>query len=81
MGTFLWWLLGERRILTTSLPQYRNVGQIVDVAGRCYRITRVVGPDVWGRPLLTQQDCAKVTIVESPLKHLRRSTQESATIS
>lgn len=69
-----WWLLGEQHILTTTLPQYRKIGQIVNVAGECFRVTRVRGNDVWGRPRLFARGSDEITVVESPLKHLRRST-------
>ena len=72
MLRWLWWLTGERRILATSLPQYRQVSVFVAYAGRCYRVTRVVGMDVWGRPIAPEACHGEVLTVESPLKHVRR---------
>lgn len=81
MKPFLWKLLGEQHILTTTLSQYRQKGQRVNIAGRCYRVTRVHGDHVWGRPLLFQRSCDEIVIVESPLKHLRGSAQTSTATS
>jgi len=72
MGKLLWWLFGERRILATTLPQYRKIGQLVRIANRCYRVTRVAGDEVWGRPVRTECKGDEVLVVESPLKHLRQ---------
>jgi hypothetical protein len=72
MGKLLWWLIGERRILATTLPQYRRTGQLIRIAGRCYRVTRVAGVEVWGRPVSTEGTDGEVLVVESPLKHLRQ---------
>lgn len=71
-----WWLMGERRILATTLPQYRRVGALVEYAGVCYRITRVAGLDVWGRPVASDVSDQPVTVIESPLKHLRHSQMQ-----
>lgn len=72
MGKLLWWLFGERRILATSLPQYRRIGQLVRIADRCFRVTRVAGVEVWGRPVDAGYAEGEVLVVESPLKHLRQ---------
>jgi hypothetical protein len=72
MGKLLWWLMGERRILATTLPQYRTIGQLVRIADRCYRVTRVAGDEVWGRPVTAVGVEGEVLVVESPLKHLRQ---------
>lgn len=72
MGKLLWWLFGERRILATTLPQYRKIGQLVRVADRCYRVTRVAGIQVWGRSVSSECTGDEVLVVESPLKHLRQ---------
>lgn len=76
MVQFLWWLTGERRILATNLPQYRQVGLLVEFAGVRYRITRVVGLDVWGRPV-ADDGCAEAIVIESPLKHVRRARMQA----
>jgi hypothetical protein len=67
----LWWLMGERRILTTTLDQYRQRGRVIEIAGQCYRITRVHGDNVWGRPVAQPPD-AEVLVVRSPLKQSPR---------
>lgn len=69
----IWWLIGERHILTTNMPPYRERGRVVEIAGECFRITRVIGQDVWGRPVRHDAGRRNVTVVESPLKHLRQS--------
>ena len=76
MVHILWWLTGERRILATNLPQYRQVGLLVECAGVRYRITRVVGLDVWGRPVASD-DCEEAIVIESPLKHVRRARMQA----
>lgn len=73
MVRLLWWLTGERRILATNLPQYRQVGLLVECAGECYRITRVVGLDIWGRRVPQDACRDKALVIESPLKHVRRA--------
>lgn len=73
MVQLLWWLTGERRILATSLPQYRQVGLLVECAGVCYRITRMVGLEIWGRPVAREECDDEPTVIESPLKHVRRA--------
>lgn len=72
-----WWLTGERRILATNLPQYRQVGLLVEFAGVRYRITRVVGLDVWGRPVAADDCCDEAVVIESPLKHVRRARMQA----
>jgi hypothetical protein len=73
-----WWLIGERRILTTTLPQYRQVGRVIELAGRCYRITRVYGDEVWGRLIARSAEREKAVVVESPLKQLRQGGEPVA---
>ncbi len=70
----LWRLLGERRILTTTLDQYRQRGRVIEIAGQCYRITRVDGNDVWGRPV-AKPTGEGTLVVQSPLKHLGTMTR------
>lgn len=77
MVRFLWWLTGERRILATSLPQYRQVGLLVQCAGECYRITRVVGLELWGRHVAQELCRDEAIVIESPLKHVRRARVEA----
>lgn len=68
------WLLGQRPVLTTTLPQYKHVGRTIEVAGECYRITYVRGDEVWGRPVARPAEPCDLVVVESPLKHLRSVT-------
>jgi hypothetical protein len=83
MFRVLWWLTGERRILTTTLSQYRQVGRVIELAGQCYRITRVYGDEVWGRLVARSTEREKAVVVESPLKQLRQRVEavgEAATL-
>lgn len=75
MLRMLWWLSGQRRILTTTLPQYRQIGQVLCLAGRCYRVTHVYGSEVWGRPLRRPPEHASVLTIESPIKQFRRQAE------
>lgn len=77
MVRLFWWLTGERRILATNLPQYRQVGLLVEYAGVCYRITRVAGLDVWGRQLPQDACRDEAIVIESPLKHVRRARMQA----
>jgi hypothetical protein len=47
-------------------------GRALRLAGRCYRVTRTAGDQVWGRPLPHDARCDDVVLVESPIKGLRR---------